>query len=431
MNVRKLTVQSLMRCEEGAYSNLVQKKVLSEGEWTDRDRSFYTALFLGTLSRQISIDALLDPFLRKGTAGLDPEIRNILRTGVYQIFWMDKVPVRAAISESVELCRTFKKRSASGMVNAVLRRVSDVDRDAVLSEGDGAHRLSHLYSVHPTLAEKLLEEYREKAEDILRATLMPEDIFVRVNTFRTDADQLIQSAPGVFSGTDIRNCLKVKGSIRDIRSHIENGEVYVEGYPAQWAAAALDVRQGQKVLDLCSAPGGKTMCLAMAAGRDGAVTAVELYEHRANLVRDLAGRLNAPNVDVVCCDGTGFHTAEGYDRVLCDVPCSGYGELASKPEMRAKEYRKDGTLPQLQYRLLENGASLLKEGGKLVYSTCTLLKEENEEVVCAFLKNHPEFERCPVQSADLPDGVDFGSERKFIPEQSLPEGFYVACMRKI
>ena len=173
MNVRKLAVQSLLRCEEGAYSNLVQNKVLSDFELTELDRSFYTALFLGSLSREITIDAILDPHLKKGVSGLDPEIRAILRSGVYQIKWMDRVPDHAAIDESVKLCRAFRKTSASGLVNAVLRKIADSDIGQIFNTGDDIRQLSIRYSVHPDIAAKLVAEYGDEADDILKASLHP------------------------------------------------------------------------------------------------------------------------------------------------------------------------------------------------------------------------------------------------------------------
>ena len=420
-----------MRCEEGGYSNLVQKKVLSDNDLTDRDRSFYTALFLGTLSRRITLDAMLSPFLKKGIESLDPEVRNILRCGVYQIFWMDKVPTRAAISESVDLCRIFRKSSAAGMVNAVLRKVSGSDRNAILGISDEVERLSLMYSVHPVLVRKLLEEYGEKTEEILSSTFLPDPIYVRINTKKTSVKELLSHAGERFSETDLKNCLKLNGGIRLIEDHLNKGEVYVEGYPAQWAAAILDVHEGQRVLDLCSAPGGKTMCLAMATGDKGSVTAVELHANRSKLVKELADRLCIANIDVVCADGTVFQEEEGFERVLCDVPCSGYGELSSKPELRYKDPNGAGSLTELQQRLLENGASLMKKGGKLVYSTCTILKEENEDIVRKFLLTHEDFEGCPIDLEGIPAEKISEHERKFLPCPELPEGFYVASLRKV
>ena len=430
MNVRKLAVQSLLRCEEGAFSNLVQKKVLSENDLTELDRSFYTALFLGTLSRQITIDALLEPYLKKGVSSLDPEIRAILRAGAYQIKWMDKVPARAAINESVELCRTFKKTSASGLVNAVLRKVTDSNLDSIVDTTDPVKKLSAQYSVDEGIVVKLFNEYGNQTENILRASLIPGDVYVRVNTVKTSSEELLE-AENLFESTDLSNCLKVKGSVRSISKLLDDGKVYVEGYPAQFAASVLNVCAGDSVLDLCSAPGGKTMCLAMAAESKGSVTAVELYKHRSKLVSELASRLNIPNVETVCADGRTFSSENKFDKVMCDVPCSGYGEMSSKPELRCKSPTDTDELPALQMQLLENGASMLKTGGLLVYSTCTIFREENEGIVHDFLTKHHEFKgfQVSLRSRHAVELTEY--EMKFLPSEELPEGFYVALLTKI
>ena len=430
MNVRKLAVQSLLRCEEGAFSNLVQKKVLSENELTELDRSFYTALFLGTLSRQLTIDTLLGPFLKKGISGVDPEIRAILRSGVYQLKWMDKVPVHAAIDESVKLCRSFRKVSASGLVNAVLRKVADIDPETVMHTGDISHDLSVRYSVHPDIVNKLLDEYNDAAESVLRASLLPGSVFVRVNTSKTSERKLL-TENDLFEPTDLANCLKVKGSVRSISEFVSDGRVYVEGYPAQYAASVLGTDKGDKVLDLCSAPGGKTMCLAMAAGEEGNVTAVELYDHRAKLVSELADHLAIENVEVICSDGREYDTASRFNKVLCDVPCSGYGEMSSKPELRSKSLDRASTLPQLQMELLKHGASLLDAGGFLVYSTCTIFKAENEDIIKSFLDTNAGFEGYPISLKSKYAVAISEYERKFLPSEQLPEGFYIALLRKL
>ena len=173
------------------------------------------------------------------------------------------------------------------------------------------------------------------------------------------------------------------------------------------------------------------MCLAMAAGESGSVTAVEIYEHRAELVKELAERLDIRNVDVVCEDGRAFASDALYDRVLCDVPCSGYGEISSKPEMRSKDPFDTDGLPELQMQLLENGAGMLKSGGLLVYSTCTVFREENEDTVNRFLETHPDFKGYPI-SAESDHVTEISPyERKFLPCEGLHEGFYVALLTKI
>ncbi len=429
-DVRKLAVQSLLRCESGAFSHLVMKEVLGSPELEERDRAFFTVLFLGTLSRQISIDRILSCFLKKGVASLDPEIRAILRLGTYQLQWMDGVPQYAAISESVNLCRKFRKSSASKLVNAVLRRASECRLEELTEEENGAQRLSDLYSVNLGLAELLISEYGENTEQILRATLDGGGLFLRVNTRKNSQEELKdQIASAEF--TALPNCLKISGSVASVSGILEAGDATIEGFPAQVAAACVGAQTGENVLDLCSAPGGKTVCLAQEVGDTGRVIAVELYQHRASLVTDLARRLQLPNVEVICCDGREYRPGYLFDRVLCDVPCSGYGELASKPELRAKDPEGSADLPRLQMELLCHAAGLLRKGGTLVYSTCTLLRRENEDIVRSFLSEHPDFDGSPITVGDVGAEAVSPFEWKFIPSAGQPEGFYIASLRKL
>lgn len=420
----------MLRCENGAFSHLVMKDVLGSPDLDERDRAFFTVLFLGTLSRQISIDRILNCFLKKGVAALDPEVRAILRLGTYQLQWMDGVPQYAAISEAVNLCRKFRKSSASKLVNAVLRRASECSLEGLTEKETGARRLSDLFSVHPRLAELLISEYGDRAEQILGATFGGGDVFLRVNTRMNSQEELMEQIVSAES-TSLPDCLKISGSVASVSGILETGAATIEGFPAQVAAACVGARSGETVLDLCSAPGGKTVCLAQEVGETGKVVAVEFYPHRAALVTELAERLRLPNVEVVCCDGREYGSDRLFDRVLCDVPCSGYGEMASKPELRAKDPEASGDLPRLQTELLCHAAGLLKKGGTLVYSTCTLLRRENEEIVRGFLSEHPDFEGAPIALEDVGAEPVSSCEWKFVPSAGQPDGFYIASLRKL
>ncbi len=431
-SVRKLTVSALLRCEEGAFSNLVMKDVLQERAISDRDRDFFTALFLGTLSRQVTIDWILGHFLKKGVSGLDPEVRAILRLGTFQLHWMGGVPAYAAISESVSLCKDYRKTSASKLVNAVLRKADSFKLEEISSVSDPVQRLSVRGSVSYRLAELLLKEYGNHAQEMLEVTFLPGDTFLRVNTLRISDEGLIGKLgeQRAFK-TCLPHCIRFAGSVSMLSEVLDSGLCSIEGLPAQTAVAAVGAEDGEEILDLCSAPGGKTACLAQIVGPKGKVDAVELYEHRARLVSILAGRLGIGNIEVFCCDGREFNPGKLYDRVLCDVPCSGYGELASKPELRFKNPDLSRDLPELQYQLLSHGAELVKKGGVLTYSTCTVLARENSEVVDRFLMEHPNFAGISVSLPAIPAERLSDYEIRFLPTESLQEGFYIATLQKV
>lgn len=431
-NVRKLVVSALLRCEEGAFSNLVMKDVLKGMSLSDRDRDFFTALFLGTLSRQITADWILDHFLKKGVSGLDREVRAILRVGTFQLHWMSGVPVYAAINESVSLCKDFRKASASKLVNAVLRKTASFNMGEIDTIADPVQRLAVHSSVSCQLAGMLLEEYGERAREMLECTFLPGDTFLRVNPLRISDEGLIEKLGRQrASETGLPHCIRFIGSVSQLTDVLDAGLCSIESLPAQTAAAVVGAAVGEEVLDLCSAPGGKTVCLAQAVGPDGKVDAVELYEHRARLVTLLAERLGIGNIEVFCCDGREFNPERLYDRVLCDVPCSGYGELASKPELRNKNPDLSSDLPDLQYQLLSHGAELVKKGGLLTYSTCTILDRENSAVVRRFLNEHPDFAGMETFLPEIPVERLSDYEIRFLPTRDLQEGFYIASLQKI
>ncbi len=431
-SVRKLAVSALLRCEEGAFSNLVMKDVIQEGEMSERDRDFFTVLFLGTLSRQVTIDWILGHFLKKGVSGLDPEVRAILRLGTFQLHWMGGVPAYAAISESVSLCKDYRKTSASKLVNAVLRKADSFRLEEIEAVSDPIHRLSVWGSISYRLAELLLKDYGDRAQEMLGFTFLPGDTFLRVNTLRISDDGLIKilGEERAFK-TCLPHCIRYADSVSMLSDVLASGLCSIEGLPAQTAAAAVGAQDGEQVLDLCSAPGGKTACLAQMVGPKGKVDAVELYEHRARLVSILADRLGIGNIEVFCCDGRNFNPGKLYDRVLCDVPCSGYGELASKPELRFKDPELSRDLPELQYQLLSHGAELVKKGGVLTYSTCTILVRENSEVVGRFLREHPDFAGISMAFPEISAERLSDYEIRFLPTEVLQEGFYIATLQKI
>ncbi len=416
---RKAAVRCLLRVEEGAWSNLVLSRELAAIE-DPREAAFCTALVTGTLSRLLPIDHLLRPFLKKDLSALDPEVRAILRMGVWQLYWADSVPARAAVNESAELCRAFRKGSAAGLVNAVLRKLAD----RPLPEFDDP---SVRYSVCPGLLEALQRDFPQGWENILRGMEKPSPVFLRVNKLRWTDEQALEALER--AGTEavpagIPGCLEVREGFRNCLSLIRKGDVRPQSRAAQFAAGALGARPGERVLDMCAAPGGKTMCIAQDMEDRGSLTALDVYGGRLRLVRELAQREGVSILETAEADASAYRSGEPFDRILCDVPCSGYGEICSKPELRYKDPRESAGLPELQLAILENAASLLKKGGTLVYSTCTVLKKENEEVVSRFLERHGEFRRSPMEG--IPGGGDF----LLLPGEESAEGFYAAKLTK-
>lgn len=431
---RETAVEALFRCERGGYSNLVLMSMLSSDGMDARDRAFCTALVYGTLSRKMTIDALLKRFSGRELSRLDTEVLQILRSGVYQIFWMDSVPARAAISESVELCRRFRKSSASGFVNAVLRKCSSEEIGSVWSGiEDETERLSLHYSMSESLVRLLKEQFGDGTESVLEAMFRRERMFIRVNILRADADGVIsnlQAEEVTATETEIPNCLMVVSGNPVGTGTLKSGLARIQSLPAQYAAFAAHAVPGCRVLDMCAAPGGKTACLAQDMNDMGSVTSLDLNSNRLSLIERLMKTQGISIVRTCQCDAAEYDDPEPFDVVLCDVPCSGYGEIQSKPELRYKDPDVSSELPDLQYRILCNGARLTKPGGRIVYSTCTVLDRENKDIIRRFLNEHEEF------YLTLPDRIPEGALTEedmvsFIPGEHGSEGFFVAVMGKM
>ncbi|MGI5887870.1 MAG: transcription antitermination factor NusB [Oscillospiraceae bacterium] len=421
---RYTAAKCLMRVEGGGYSNLVLDSALSRESFPRRDADFLTALFYGTLEKLVSLDYFLSKWLKKGIGKLDPEVRVSLELGAYQCLYMDSVPARAAVDESVKLVKKLGKGYASGLVNAVLRRVSETGTE--IPEEPRNLMLSVKYSIIPGLAEALERDYGPRAEEIMAGMGGRKPADIRINTMKIsprDAFQILDENGIRAEWLPSSACLRLPGSIRDAGC-LPAGTWAVQSYPAQCAVRALELNKGMTVLDMCSAPGGKSLAAAEAIGGQGLVLACDNDPGRLELVKKAADEEGMSCIRARLFDSEKDFAGMKFQRVLCDVPCSGYGEICSKPELRLRDPSEAESLPDRQLAILENGARHLDRGGKLVYSTCTVLKKENSGVVEAFLSRHPEFSADELP--DWPGSEPQGPGRAFLPGRGGPEGFYVA-----
>ncbi len=433
-NPRRTAVLALVKQEKSGYANLVLSQVLQNFTGTPRERAFVSAVFYGTIERQITLDTLLQPMLTKPLAKLDAEVRAILRAGLYQANYMSSVPPSAAVNESVALARALGKTSASGLVNAVLRKAIAADITQMPFANDTA-RINALYSVSTPIVDVFQSAYGAMAEQELAATLAPSRLCVRVNTMLTDtqalqalyAKQNIATARGA-----VPNSLYVeyKGDITATKA-FRGGLFHVQDEASQAACAALAPKPGFKVLDLCSAPGGKSATLAQYMQNKGTLLCADAAENRLSLVKTLLERNGVSCASVLAQDASTHNPAfENADYVLCDVPCSGLGTLAKKPDIRAKRLEGIADLYALQKRILYTAASYVKRGGRLVYSTCTINPKENEEIVHEFLSNNSDFKAIPVPFT--PSGVqNEGHFVKFSPFSCGTDGFFVASLERL
>ena len=427
MNPRQTAALALLEMDrrEG-YSNLTLEPRLQRAGFSPQDRAFCSALFYGVLERRITLDWAIAHYSRTPIQKLEPEVLAALRLGVLQLMEFPSVPPAAAVSQSVEVVRSLGKEKAAGFVNGVLRAMAQ-KACAVPPPKDKLTALSVEHSVPAPLIQLWRRAYgHDAALEILRGSRGPAPTFLRVNTTKTTSAALTnrllaegresREVPGVENALE----LLTPGGLAELSSFRE-GLFHVQDLSSQLCAAALAPEPGMAVLDLCAAPGGKTFTVAELLGDRGRVLARDLHPHRVKLVEEGAARLGLASVaaetgDALCRDPA----LEGkFDRVLCDVVCSGFGTLRRKPEIRYKPLDSLDGLPEVQYNILENASHYLKRGGRLVYSTCTLSPAENEEVVARFLGSHPEFS-APVPAKTYihgREGLDC-------------DGFFVAVLEK-
>ncbi len=436
-SARQVAFEALLKVHrDGAYSNLVLDSLLKENsELDERDRAFVCNLVYGTLDRLILIDYNLGLYLNQPVKKLKPELHTILRMGTYQLLFMDKVPSRAAVNESVNLAKVNKSSFAASLVNAVLRRVSD--NGVKLPEGSETDPdyLAIKYSCPEWIISLWINAYGiDNAVALAEKALDAAPIVIRVNTTKISADDLIWklAEEGVVAEkTDLvpeALIISNTGSVEDLNCY-KQGLFHAQDIASQLCCMALDAKEGETVFDLCSAPGGKTFTTAERMNNTGTVRAFDVYQSRVELIKSGAERLGLDNVYSYLSDAAIFNENYGLaDRVLCDVPCSGLGIIRRKPEIRFKKQSEIQCLPELQYRILCNATKYLKDGGRLVYSTCTLNPKENSEVCDRFLNEHPEFSAVNVL-ADLPR---YGDDKylTLMPHLHSTDGFFIAVFSK-
>lgn len=430
---RRLAAEALIRIERGGYSNLVLAGLLRDSGLSPRDRAFCSRLVYGVLERRRLLDARLSPFLKKPVDKLDAQVRAALRLGLYQQLYMDGVPNAAAVNESVKLVRALGKSSAAGLVNAVLRRAAGPWQPVFHSE---AERLGVTCSVSDEIAALFMDAFGPQAGPLLEACFEPPALTVRVNALRTDPAALaarlkeegVQAEPAWVPGS---LQLYGAGEIAALPA-FQQGLFHVQGLASQLAAAALDARPGQRVLDLCAAPGGKSATIAQAMQNTGQLFCCDAAASRLPLIEKLLARLGVTNAQVLRSDAAQpVPELQSMDRVLCDVPCSGLGVLAKKPDIRYKDLSDLPRLIETQRAILACGAEALRPGGRLVYSTCTVNPAENQAVVRGFLAHRRDYKLLPPPFA-LPEGaLDDDGMITFLPGTARMDGFFVACLERL
>ena len=450
---RTVAADVLIKVEGGQYANIALDVALSRHTLSPEDKALVTSLVYGALERRVTLDFIISQYSSRPADKLDAVVLCALRMGLYQLIYLDRIPDFAAINESVDSV----PRKSAGYVDAVLRSylraVEKGEREKNFSPADFADRypvlagddeaaMSVAYGLPVGLTRKFIEIFgAEKAEKVMQAFLKKPPITLRANTLKASAENLKKGLTGqgfsIFDGDYVSTALQLeKGNIFDT-SEFENGDFFVQDEASQICVEVLGATAGDLVIDTCACPGSKSFGCAIRMQNQGSVYSFDLHESKLSLIRTGAERLG---IDIIKTDARDARTPDNSligkaDRVLCDVPCSGLGVIAKKPEIRNKNLSEAARLPQIQREILEKSAAYLKSGGSLVYSTCTILPEENERVVLDFLNSHNDF--CAVdfeissRSDILPSIHSNGGCVTLTPDQNRTDGFFIAKMKKL
>ncbi len=435
MGARETALNALIACRKGgAWSNGVLKDYIVRDRLDRREAALATRMCYGVLQNRMKLDFYLKQLLTGKLRDLHPVIRDILHLGLYQLYELDKIPDSAAVNESVDLAKRYckKVRSAPGLVNAVLR--SAVRSRDTLKQPKG---WQEIYS-HPQPLIDLLMDYvgKDRMEPMLRANNAAPDTVIQVNTLRTDAGKLraLLEEGGLHAQPHpwMPDCL-VLGSTGDLEKlpAFREGLFYVQDAAAKLSILCAQLPPNSRVLDCCAAPGGKSFAAAIAMGGTGSVQSCDVHEHKIKLIQKGAARLGIGNLTACVQDASARSEAwvENFDAVIADVPCSGYGIIRKKPDIRYKNPADMAALPELQLKILKNQADYVRPGGLLLYSTCTLVRAENEGVVEAFLASRPDYTLEPLPlPAPLPENT--AGMLALVPGEYDTDGFFICRLRR-
>jgi 16S rRNA (cytosine967-C5)-methyltransferase len=427
--------------QEQAYSNLLLNQSLLKHPLERADASLATELVYGTIQRLNTLDYLLSRFVAKGVQKLEPWVRSLLRMSLYQILYLDRIPEHAVVNEAVNLAKRKGHSGISGMVNGVLRNVLRHRNELVIPTGlPPVERIALTHSHPQWMVSAWITRFGEEiAERICAANNEAPNVSIRVNRQRSNREQLLQKLTDegiLVRPSELAPAGIIAENVGNIAftSWYKEGLVSIQDESSMLVAEAVNPGPGMRVLDCCAAPGGKTAHMAERMQDRGQIIAVDAHEHKRLLIEEQAQRLGLHCIETLTADARELpqrFAQASFDYVLLDAPCSGLGVLRRKPDLKwSKQQEEVHSVSILQNELLESASQLVTHGGVIVYSTCTLMSEENEQTVNRFLQTHPDFEleAMPESLSHLP-GSSLGM-LTILPCDYGSDGFFIARMRR-
>ncbi len=440
MNARRLAFKTLYDIERNKnYSNISINKNFKDIDISDQEKGLATELIYGVIENKYYLNYIIDKLSKIKSKKMSTYVKISLWLGIYQILFLDSIKDHAAVNESVALIKKYDKKS-SGFVNAILRNVIRNKENIIeIDKKDIVEYLSIKYSYNQWLIRKWIEEFgQEFTEDLLEANSEKPNLYIRANTLKINRDELINKLreQGI-------ECNKVNGIDEAVMAknlkNIENNKLFKEGYftvqdiSSMLVGKVANPKEEKLVLDVCSAPGGKTTHLGTIMKNTGQVISRDIFDHKLKLINNTVKRLGLKNIKVENFDALNIdeNSIDKFDYVICDVPCSGMGIIKRKPEIKFKKEEEIKDLPIIQKKILNNASKYVKLGGNLIYSTCTIHDEENINIVKEFLNINDNFELVPIDEVNVDlDNQDKGYI-KIYPNIHGMDGFFIAKLKRV
>lgn len=439
MNSRELAFKVLVDIESNNnYSNISINKHFKNIDISNNERGLATEIIYGVVEKKIYLDYIIDKLSKIKVQKLSNYVKIFLRMGIYQIVFLD-ISDYASVNETVNLAKKYDKKS-SGFVNAILRNLIR-NKDEILkidAENENMY-YSIKYSYSPWMIKTFIKDFgKEFTEDLLEANNEKPNLYIRVNTLKITREKLMKEFDKIsiksYKVNDIEEALRVENL-----KNIENNDLFKKGFftiqdiSSMIVGKVMNPNKNSRVLDLCSAPGGKTTHIATLMENTGEVVSRDIFDHKLKLIKNSVDRLGLTNVKIEKSDASIIdkNIIENFDYVLCDVPCSGLGIIKRKPEIKYKSKEEIKDLPKLQYDILENASKYLKVGGVLIYSTCTILDSENISNVYKFLENNKNFELSKINEVNVDLENQENGYLKIYPNIHNMDGFFIAKLKKV